>query len=149
MFATLSSLPFFREGGAILGSSSLFVEATCLCCDRVGWLRAHDSVPAEASGRHSDRSIARERSTHASWYELANEAGSEIAQQMAQDTTLSYSALEQYLLDTLRYRLRQPVTISELAQSTRLPPGTVRMGLQWLIACGVVECLGEYYQTVG
>src|SRR5918998_2470042 len=133
MFATLSSLPFFREGGAILGNSSLFVEATCLCCDRVGWLRAHESAPAEASGRHSDRSIARERATHASWYELANEAGSEIAQQMAQDTTLSYSALEQYLLDTLRNRLWQGATIAELAQATGLPRGTVHKGLQWLL----------------
>ncbi len=68
---------------------------------------------------------------------------------MTQDTTTSYSALEHYLLDTLRYRLRQQATIAELAQATTLPPGTVRMGLQWLLACGLVDYLGDIYRLVG
>ncbi len=69
---------------------------------------------------------------------------------MAQDTTISYSALEQYLLDTLRNQFSQGATIVELAQATTLPRGTVRMGLQWLLACGLVEWLteGECYQAV-
>ncbi len=62
---------------------------------------------------------------------------------MAQDTTISYSALEQYLLDTMRNLARQCATIVELAQATALPPGTVRMGLQWLLACGDIKWLGE------
>ena len=62
---------------------------------------------------------------------------------MAQDTTISYSALEHYLLDTLRSRLRQCATIAELAQATALPRGTVRMGVQWLLACGDLKWLGE------
>ena len=68
---------------------------------------------------------------------------------MAQDTTVSYSALEHYLLDTLRNRLRQCATIAELAQATTLPSGTVRMGLQWLLACGLVDYLGDIYRLVG
>ncbi len=67
---------------------------------------------------------------------------------MAQDTTISYSALEQYLLDTLRNRFWQGATIAELAQATGLPRGTVHMGLQWLLACGDVEYLGEQYRIV-
>ena len=70
---------------------------------------------------------------------------------MAQDTTISYSALEHHILDTLRNRFRQCATIAELAQATRLPSGTVRMGLQWLLACGYIEWLteGECYRAVG
>ncbi len=70
---------------------------------------------------------------------------------MAQDTTISYSALEHHILDTLRNRLRQCATVAELAQATTLPPGTVRMGLQWLFACGYIEWLteGECYRAVG
>ena len=67
---------------------------------------------------------------------------------MVQDTTISYSALEQYLLDTLRNRFWQGATIAELARATALPPGTVRMGLQWLLACDGVECQGECYRAV-
>ncbi len=67
---------------------------------------------------------------------------------MAQDTTISYSALEQYLLDTLRNQFTQGATIVELAQATTLPRGTVLMGLQWLLACGLVVYLGECYRTV-
>ena len=62
---------------------------------------------------------------------------------MAQDTTILYSSLEHYLLDTLRKRLRQCATIAELAQATALPQGTVRMGVQWLLACGDLKWLGE------
>ncbi len=64
--------------------------------------------------------------------------------------TNSYSALEQYLLDTLRNRFWQGATIADLARATGLPLGTVRMGLQWLLACGLVEWLteGECYQAV-
>ncbi len=71
---------------------------------------------------------------------------------MAQDKTISYSALEYYLLDTLRNQVRQCATIAELAQATTLPPGTVHMGLQWLLACGEIEWLGEgecYRATFG
>ncbi len=41
-------------------------------------------------------------------------------------------------------------TIVELAQATTLPLGTVRMGVQWLLACGLIEWLteGECYQAV-
>ncbi len=67
---------------------------------------------------------------------------------MAQSTTTSYSALEHYILDTLRNRFRQRATIVDLAQATTLPPGTVRMGVQWLLACGDVEYLEECYQVV-
>ena len=67
---------------------------------------------------------------------------------MAQDTTISYSALEHYILDTLRNRFRQGTTIAELAQATTLPRGTVRMGLQWLLACDGVECHGDLYRLV-
>ncbi len=67
---------------------------------------------------------------------------------MAQDTTISYSALEQYLLDTLRNQFSQGATIVELAQATTLPRGTVHMGLQWLLACGLVDYLGECYRAV-
>ncbi len=35
------------------------------------------------------------------------------------------------------------MTIEELAQVTALPPGTVHMGLQWLLACGDIKWLGE------
>ena len=64
--------------------------------------------------------------------------------------TIPYSALEHYLLDTLRNRFRQCATIADLAQATTLPPGTVRMGVQWLLACGLVEWLteGECYRAV-
>ena len=70
---------------------------------------------------------------------------------MAQDTTILYSALEHYLLDTLRNRLRQCATIADLAQATTLPRGTVRMGVQWLLACGYIEWLteDECYRAVG
>ncbi len=70
---------------------------------------------------------------------------------MARDATNSYSALEHHILDTLRNRLRRCATIVELAQATTLPLGTVRMGLQWLLACGVVEWLaeGDCYRAVG
>ena len=70
---------------------------------------------------------------------------------MAQDTTISYSALEHHILDTLQYRLRQCATIADLAQATTLPSGTVRMGVQWLLACGYIEWLteGECYRAVG
>jgi DNA-binding IclR family transcriptional regulator len=70
---------------------------------------------------------------------------------MAQDTTISYSALEHYILDTLRNRFGQCATIADLAQATRLPPGTVRMGMQWLLAYGLIEWLteGECYRVVG
>ena len=68
---------------------------------------------------------------------------------MAQDKTISYSALEQYLLDTLRTRFRQGTTIAELAHATTLPRGTVRMGLQWLLACGLVDYLGDIYRLMG
>ena len=63
-----------------------------------------------------------------------------------QDKTNSYSALEQYLLNTLRNQVMQQATIMELAQATALPPCTVRMGLQWLLACGSIEYLGEIYR---
>ncbi len=68
---------------------------------------------------------------------------------MAQDRVVPYSALEQYLLDTLRNRFRQGATMAELAQATALPPGTVRMGLQWLLACDGVECQGACYRVAG
>ena len=70
---------------------------------------------------------------------------------MAQDTTNSYSALEHYILDTLRNQVMQQATIMDLAQATTLPPCTVRMGLQWLLACGLVEWLAEgaCYRAVG
>ncbi len=69
---------------------------------------------------------------------------------MKQDT-LAYSALEQYLLVSLRNRFRQGATIAEIAQATALPLGTVRMGVQWLLACGYIEWLpeGECYRAVG
>ncbi len=50
---------------------------------------------------------------------------------MAQDMTISYSALEHYILDTLRTRFRQGATIAELAQATTLPPGTLVAGCLW------------------
>jgi DNA-binding IclR family transcriptional regulator len=62
---------------------------------------------------------------------------------MAQDKTSSYSALERYLLDTLRNQVSHCATIADLARTTRLPSGTVHMGLQWLLACGEVEWLEE------
>ena len=65
---------------------------------------------------------------------------------MARETTNSYSALEHYILDTLRNRFRQGATMAELARATALPPGTVRMGL---LACDDVECQGAGYQAVG
>ncbi len=65
-----------------------------------------------------------------------------------QDKTISYSALEHYILDTLRNRFRQGTTIAELAQATTLPLGTVRMGLQWLLACGLVDYFEDCYRTV-
>ncbi len=68
---------------------------------------------------------------------------------MAQDRAVLYSALEQYLLDTLRNRFRQGATIAELARATTLPLGTVHMGLQWLLACGLVDHHGELYRLVG
>ena len=69
---------------------------------------------------------------------------------MAEGMTISHSALEHYLLDTLRNRLRRCATIADLAQATALPPGTVHMGLQWLLACGDIEWLreDECYQVV-
>jgi len=69
---------------------------------------------------------------------------------MAQSMTTSYSALEHHILDTLRNQVMQQATIMELAQATALPPGTVRMGVQWLLACGLVEWLteGECYRAV-
>ncbi len=66
---------------------------------------------------------------------------------MKQETPL-YSALEQYLLASLRSQFRHDVTIADLAHATGLPIGTVRMGLQWLLACGLVECLGDRYRLV-
>ncbi len=74
-----------------------------------------------------------------------------VREHVAQDTTTSYSALEYYLLDTLRSRLRHCATITDLAQATTLPSGTVRMGVQWLLACGYIEWLteGECYRAVG
>ncbi len=68
---------------------------------------------------------------------------------MVQEKTNSYSALEHYILDTLRNRFRQGATMAELARATALPPGTVRMELQWLLACDDVECQGACYQAVG
>ena len=70
---------------------------------------------------------------------------------MAEGKTILYSALEHYLLNTMRNLARQCVTIAELAQVTTLPPGTVRMGVQWLLACGLVEWLteDECYRAVG
>ena len=65
---------------------------------------------------------------------------------MVQSMTNSYSALEHHILNTLRNQVMQQATIMELAQATALPPCTVRMGLQWLLACGSVECLGEIYR---
>jgi DNA-binding IclR family transcriptional regulator len=65
-----------------------------------------------------------------------------------ENTTNSYSALEHHILDTLQNRFRQGATIADLAQATGLPLGTVRMGLQWLLACGLVNYLGECYRTV-
>jgi hypothetical protein len=62
---------------------------------------------------------------------------------------LAYSALEQYLLDTLRNRFWQGATIADLAHATGLPLGTVRMGLQWLFACGLVDYHGDSYRLVG
>ena len=59
------------------------------------------------------------------------------------------SALEQYILTVLRNRFWQGATIADLARATGLPPGTVRMGLQWLLACDRVECQGEWYRVVG
>ena len=89
---------------------------------------------------------AREKSTYAAWYELAKEGGGEAAEQMVQSMTNSYSALEHHILNTLRNQVMQQATIMELAQATALPPCTVRMGLQWLLACGSVEYLGEIYR---
>ncbi len=63
-----------------------------------------------------------------------------------QDKTSPYSALEHHILDTLRNQVMQQATIMDLAQATGLPPCTVRMGLQWLLACGSVEYLGEIYR---
>ena len=63
-----------------------------------------------------------------------------------ENTTNSYSALEHYILGTLRNQLMEQATIMDLAQATALPPCTVRMGLQWLLACGSVEYLGEIYR---
>ncbi len=65
---------------------------------------------------------------------------------MAQDRAVQYSALEQYLLDTLRNRFWQGATIADLVQATGLPSGTMRMGLQWLLACGLIEYLGDLYR---
>ena len=65
-----------------------------------------------------------------------------------QDKTSSYSALEHYILDILGTRFRRGATIADLAQATTLPPGTLRMGMQWLLACDSVECQGEYYRVV-
>jgi DNA-binding IclR family transcriptional regulator len=62
---------------------------------------------------------------------------------MAEGKTILYSALEHYLLNTMRNLARQCVTIAELAQATALPRGTVRMGVQWLLACGDLKWLGE------
>ena len=67
---------------------------------------------------------------------------------MKQDTP-AYSALEQYLLASLRNQFRQDVTIADLAHATGLPIGTVCMGLQWLLACGLVDCHGDSYRLVG
>ncbi len=67
---------------------------------------------------------------------------------MAQDRAVPYSALEQYLLDTLRNRFWQGATIADLAQATGLPLGTVHMGLQWLLACGLVDQHEELYRFV-
>ena len=51
----------------------------------------------------------------------------------------------------LQNRFWKGATIADLARATGLPLGTVRMGLQWLLACGVVEWLteGECYRAVG
>ncbi len=67
---------------------------------------------------------------------------------IAQDRAVQYSALEQYLLDTLQNRFWQGATIADLAQATGLPSGTVRMGLQWLLAYHVVAYLGNTYRLV-
>ena len=53
------------------------------------------------------------------------------------------SALEQYILTVLRNRFWQGATTADLAQATGLPLGAVRMGLQWLLACGLVDYLGD------
>ena len=70
---------------------------------------------------------------------------------MAQNMTNSYSALEHHILGTLRNQSGQCATVAELAQATTLPSGTVRMGVQWLLACGYIEWLteGECYRAVG
>ncbi len=71
-----------------------------------------------------------------------------VGEHVAQDTTISYSALEHYILETLRHQFSQGATIAELAQATTLPPGTVHMGLQWLLACGLVDYVGDTYRLV-
>ena len=71
-----------------------------------------------------------------------------VREHVAQDRTISCSALEHYLLDTLRNQFREGVTIAELAHATTLPRGTVHMGLQWLLACGLVAYLGDIYRFV-
>ncbi len=69
---------------------------------------------------------------------------------LRQDTPASaYSALEQYLLTVLRNRFWQGATIAELAHATSLPRGTVHMGLQWLLACGLVDYRENLYRLVG
>ena len=72
-----------------------------------------------------------------------------VREHVAQDRTSSYSALEHYLLDTLRNQFSQGATIADLAQATTLPRGTVHMGLQWLLACGLVDQHGDLYRLVG
>ena len=72
-----------------------------------------------------------------------------VREHVAQDRTSSCSALEHYLLDTLRNQFSQGATIAELAQATTLPRGTVHMGLQWLLACGLVDYVGDTYRLVG
>ena len=111
------------------------------------------SMPAEHAQRLQERrkrraagcgpATARERSTDAAWYELAKEGGGEAAEHMVQSMTNSYSALEHHMLNTLRNQVMQQATIMELAQATALPPCTVRMGLQWLLACGSSSMLGR------
>ena len=68
---------------------------------------------------------------------------------MAQDRAVPYSALERYLLDTLQNRFWQGASIADLARATGLPLGTVHMGLQWLLACGLVDYRGDIYRLVG
>ncbi len=72
-----------------------------------------------------------------------------VREHVAQGTTISCSALEQYLLTTLQNCLGQRATIADLARATGLPLGTVRMGLQWLLAYGLVDYVGDTYRLVG